>query len=996
MIRFDRVVKKRLVSAFVFLLLTIGSAPPLHAVDLHDVLIDYTLTSWSRKDGLVGPVWAIAQGPNGFLWLGTDEGLVRFDGVRFVGWETIGGSPLPRLSVRALHVDHDGALWVGFGGTGGVGRIQGKTIQIFPTINGADTGVVSAIVEDHARVIWVASARGLFRMDGGDWQRLGAAQGLPEAGFTNAYVDSKGTVWVGTGDGFYWRPDATRDHFQQVEGSTDAVRSLSISEAPDGRIWANDPVAGFRPLDDKGAPQRGMQSGRGFRLLHDRDGNLWVGTIGQGMWRVRDAGDAERVTIEKSTVLSGLSSDAVRCVFEDRDGNIWAGTTEGVDRLLPHRITPWTSLGLVSTIDASHDGYVWVGTEDELIRFAHTSDRGTWAPETRLAMRGARVLRSSARGVTWVLSDDGVFRVEGRSATRMALPDGIFPGAIEAIASDRQAGVWAVATGGILMRDQGTRLQVVDRLDALKNASVMAALADRRGRLWLALSGSRVGVLEGPGQFHSYGTNDGVIGGIYYALHEDHLGALWVSGANGLSRFANGHFTSVTRANGLLGNGVYALTEDEQGFLWLATSAGIFRLSRPEFDAAAGTADRQMHFRVYDTSEGLAGFPVQLGDRNAVRADDGTLWFITSRGVSVVDPRSLSNIRPAPKVTIDEVQANDTIVAGGVLPAGTAKVQIEYTAPELTYPLKPRFRYQLDGFDNDWVDAGTRRQVLYTNLPPRHYTFRVAVSDDEGRWSQSEASYDFAIAPRFYQARWFWLLCVLSAGGVLGGAWKLRSRQLRHQFSMVLGERVRLSRELHDTLLQSLVGLALEFDAVSKSIETSPAAARERVVKIRERVEEYIREARRSIWSLRSPALETADLMDALRASGERATSGHPVTFAFAVQGAPRRQPANVEHQILRIGQEAMLNAVRHSGARHVHMDLRYDDHELMLRVSDDGRGFEPGRVAEGTTDHYGITTMRERAQQVGGRVSISSAPGKGTTIEAVVPTTKENPAEAA
>jgi signal transduction histidine kinase len=213
---------------------------------------------------------------------------------------------------------------------------------------------------------------------------------------------------------------------------------------------------------------------------------------------------------------------------------------------------------------------------------------------------------------------------------------------------------------------------------------------------------------------------------------------------------------------------------------------------------------------------------------------------------------------------------------------------------------------------------------------------------------------------------------------------------------MVLGERVRLSRELHDTLLQSLVGLALEFDAVSKSIETSPAAARERVVKIRERVEEYIREARRSIWSLRSPALETADLIDALRTSGERATASRPVGFTFSVQGAPRRQPANVEHQILRIAQEAVLNAIRHSGARQIHMDLRYDDRDLTLRVTDDGRGFEPGRVAEGTTDHYGITTMRERAQQVGGRVSISSAPGKGTVIEAVVPTTKENPAEAA
>jgi signal transduction histidine kinase/streptogramin lyase len=989
-------VTKRFFPVIVLLLLALTPAAPLRAIDLHDVLIDYTLTSWSRKDGLVGPVVAIAQGHDGFLWLGTDEGLVRFDGVRFVDWEAIGGSPLPRLSVRALHVGDDGALWAGFGGTGGVARIQARTAQIYSTIGNAQIGSVSAIVEDHDHVIWVAGALGLFRLAQGGWQHLGAAQGLPATGYTNAYVDSRGIVWVGTGEGFYRRPDATRDRFERVEDSNDSARSLSISEAPDGRVWANDPIFGFRPLDGRTTPQRLAQSGRGYRLLHDRDANLWVGTIGQGLWRVRDAGDPDRITIEKSTVPSGLSSDAVRCVFEDRDGNIWAGTTEGVDRLLPHRITPWTSLGLVSTVDATDDGHVWVGTEDGLIRFSRGAERDGWAPDgTRVPVRGARVLRSSGSDVVWVLADAGLFRVQEQTATRMALPEGVLPDNIEAIASDGNTGVWAIATGGILMRDDRTRLAVVNHLP-LAGARAMAAVADHSGRLWLALSGSRVGVLSPSGQFQSYGTDDGVIGGTYYALHEDHLGALWVSGANGLSRFADGRFASVTRRNGLLGNGVYALTEDEQGYLWLGTSAGIFRLSRAEFDAAAGTLDRQMHFRVYDTSEGLAGFPVQLGDRNAVRAEDGTLWFITSRGVSVVDPRSLSSVRPAPVVTIDEVQANDLTVADGRLPAGTSKVQIEYTAPELTYPLKPRFRYRLEGFDTDWVEAGTRRQVLYANLPPQSYTFRVAVSDDEGRWSTSEATYGFSIAPRFYQARWFWLLCVLSAGGLVAGAWQLRSRQLRHQFAMVLGERVRLSRELHDTLLQSLVGLALEFDAVSKNIETSPAAARERVVKIRERVEEYIREARRSIWSLRSPALETADLMDALRTSGERATSGRPVGFAFAVHGAPRRQPANVEHQILRIAQEAVLNAIRHSGARQIHMDLQYDDRDITLRVTDDGRGFEPERIAEGTTDHYGITTMRERAQQIGGRVSISSVPGQGTVIEAVVPTTKENPAEAA
>ena len=228
--------------------------------------------------------------------------------------------------------------------------------------------------------------------------------------------------------------------------------------------------------------------------------------------------------------------------------------------------------------------------------------------------------------------------------------------------------------------------------------------------------------------------------------------------------------------------------------------------------------------------------------------------------------------------------------------------------------------------------------------------------------------------------------------GMLWGAWQLRLRQLRRQFSLVLGERVRLSRELHDTLLQSLVGVALEFDAISKSLDTSPDFAKARVVKIRERVEEYIREARRSIWSLRSPALETGDLVDALRDGATRATSDQPVELEFSVGGVPQRYASDVEHQLMRIGQEAVLNAARHAHAHTIRMHVEFGAAAVALRVADDGRGFDLQHTVEGTTDHYGITTMRERAEQVGGHVSITSQPGRGTVVEAVVPVAHAQP----
>ncbi|MDR1989357.1 MAG: histidine kinase, partial [Acidobacteriaceae bacterium] len=934
-------------------LLTFTSAA--RAVDLHDVLIDYTMTSWNRKDGLTGPIWAIEQDTDGFLWLGTEEGLVRFDGVRFVPWETLNGSQLPHSAVRALHIAHDGSLWVGFA-AGGVARIQGKNVQLVSQINDTDTGLVTAIVEDHHEGIWVAGSGGLFLFNENRWEQLGSQQDAPESGYLSAYVDSAGTVWVGTESGSFRRPESDQ-RFQPIDTATGMVRSLSISADPKGGIWTSDPIDGFRPLDDR-VPPRSTQSGRGYRLLHDRDGNLWVATIGQGLWRVRNAGDPAHQTIEKATVLSGLSSDAARSVFEDRDSNIWVGTTEGLDRLVPHRITPLTGMGIVSTIDASESGYVWVGTEDELTRFSRVNKQ--WQPDpVRIPIRGARLVRSSGRNTTWLLSTDSLTRVDGLTATHVNLPPGMLPSAIEAVASDLRGGLWAVADGQILHAD-GTAMQVVGHPKAL-TGHVTAATTDHTGRLWLAFGNTLLGVLSSNGQFDTYGPDQGLTGGLYYALHEDRHGAIWMSSSTGLSRFQNGKFLTIGRANGLPATGVYALAEDDHDDLWLATSTGVLRVAHSEIEAVVSDARYQMHFRVYDTLDGLAGFPVQLSDRNAVRAADGTLWFITSRGISIADPRDLVASRITPKITIDEILVNDVPLSDASLPAGAAKLQIEYTAPELTYPLRTRFRYRLDGFDTDWVDAGLRRQVLYTNLPPRHYTFRVAVSDDEGRWSTSENTWAFSIAPRFFQTWWFYLLTFLTLSGLIAAAWQLRLRQLRYEFSLVLGERVRLSRELHDTLLQSLVGLALEFDAVSKTIETSPTAARSRVVKIRERVEEYIREARRSIWSLRSSALETADLADALRASGERSTSDHNIDFRLRVVGAPQRQPANVEHQILRIGQEAILNAVRHGDPKTIEMELRYTADALVLRVSDDGCGFNPNRLPDRTTDHYGITTMSER-----------------------------------
>jgi signal transduction histidine kinase/ligand-binding sensor domain-containing protein len=959
---------------------------PLRAVDLRDVLTDYTVTSWSRKDGLTGPVWAIAQDANGFLWLGTDAALVRFDGVRFVTWEGLGGQPLPRLPIRALSVTPSGTLWVGFGGGGGVARIDDRAVTTFVASETSDSmGAVTGILVDVTGTTWASSASGLYRLANSRWEHLGAKDGLPDDAAVNAFVDRRGALWVSTTDGLYKRDRVADGAFLRLEPSLDPQRTLSLSEDGSGRVWATDSLVGFRALGaDSGL--RGTEAGRGYRLLHDRDGNLWVATIGQGLWRVRPApAKPGRLTVERTTVLSGLSSDAVRTVFEDRDGNIWAGTTEGVDRLVPHRVTPWTNLGLVNTIDAGSDGRIWAGTADGLISFSRDAS-GWQAAEARVPVRGVTAIRAISGGSLWVSTATALYRVQGTSVVQLQPPRAIRTLNIEALAADAAGEAWIVTSAGDVLRTDGGSLRLADRVPELRGVRTNAALVDRGGRLWVAYAGTRLGVVGGPGEFRTL-NGAGVGAGPHYDIYEDQSGAIWISGADGLSRVAGDRIAFAGRASGLPPGGVYSITQDGRKDLWLATASGIIRLDPAEFERAAQAPLYVMRFRIYDTSDGLAGYPVTLGDRNAVRAEDGTMWFVTSRGISVADPRALGAQRQAPLVAIDEVRANDVRVAGNDLPPGTSKLEVEYTAPELTSPLKTRFRYRLEGFDADWIDAGTRREALYTNLAPRQYTFRVAVSQDDGRWSDTEATWALTLHPRFYQTWWFGFLIVASIAAITWAAWQFRVRQLRRQFALVLGERVRLSRELHDTLLQSLVGVALEFDAVSKSLESSPATARDRVIKIREQVEEYIRDARRSIWSLRSPALETGDLIEALRDMATRTTSGHDIAVSFEQTGECRPLSSNVEHQLLRIGQEAMLNAVRHSGATSVTMRLQYDATSITLTIVDNGGGFDGARVAEGTTDHYGLTTMKERAQQAGGRLMIASTPGRGTTVEAVVPT---------
>lgn len=988
------------------------------AADLRNVLTDYTITSWSQREGLPpGNVWALAQDHDGYLWVGSDGGLQRFDGVRFTPWRSAPTADAGRKPVRALFVATDGSVWVGYGNTGGIARILAEQTRTYSADDGVPGAAFMTISEDLDGTIWAGGEKGLFSFRDGRWHHVGADAGLPEAAVYSTFVDRAGRFFVGTATGILRRePRGTiftrietidadteepteaglvgrfqRSFTEDASGRVPAIVGgfpRSFVEDPTGRVLVNDWTAGYHAVGGV-APARFelAERGRGYRLLVDRQQNLWIGTIGQGLWRVRPR-PAGGFQTDRASSLTGLLSDGVGALLEDRDGNIWAGTTEGLNRLTPRRVSQLTDQGLVAGIEITPDRSVWVATDESLMRYVSGGDES--AP-TRVSLAGARLrtMYADERGAIWIATDRYFARMAAGTTTPVPLPIPRMH-VVDLIASDLAGGVWIYDQAERLLRWSRGALTPIALPPALGGARIKVLHTDRGGRLWAALADGRVAIRDRTGAFTFYGPADGLGAGTVRQIFEDDEGALWLAAIGGLSKFAGGRFVTVRSDHGFPVSDLTAVTEDDVHTLWIGTGFGLLRMSRDDYDAVADGRAADIPYTSYDRSDGLAGLPhAYNNNRRVVRAGDGRLWFVTSRGLSIVNPRALREAPTRRPMAIEFVRADETPfepVMGLTLPARTTRLEIGYSELNLSSPQRTRFRYRLDGFDADWVEAGTRRTAFYTNLPPRNFAFRVQASAADGSWLDRDATFAFAIAPMFYQTTWFTTGVVIMLALSVWAVWQLRLRQIRRQFALLLGERVRLSRELHDTLLQGLVGVALQFDAIAADVEVNAPGMRRSFVRMRKQVEEYIREARHAIFELRSQRLRRGDLMTALRTVGEHATADQGIRFEFEVDGDPRPCSSTVEGELLRIGQEAINNAVRHARPGTIRVDLSYTQADITLQVSDDGCGFDHHVAVETSADHYGLISMRERAEEIGASLVITSHPNQGTHIRASVP----------
>ncbi len=989
---------KRAVSIGGLVLIVLALGPDTFALDPRRPLSQFGHDAWRVEDGLPqDAVLAVTQTRDGYLWLGTTGGLVRFDGVRFTVFDKANTDALGHNQISALLEDREGSLWIGTFG-GGLMRLRDRRFTTYTTRHGLAHDVVKAICQDRKGGIWVATlAHGVSRLEDGRFRTYSTADGVAHDDVFALAPSRDGGVWMATSGGLSHFVDG-RFTTRTTRDGLPSNRLVSVYEDRKGRVWAGTRDGGLARLEDGRfsvfTVRDGLSSDVVNSVYEDRTGALWLGTKDRGLNRFFDG------RFSAYTTRDGLSSDAVYGVAEDREGSLWIGTFGGgLSRLRDTRFTSYTTLnGLphdyVRSVFEGRDGRIWLATfggglaSFEGERFVSLVQR-EGLPQDRLYC----VLEDRA-GDLWVGTDGaGLVRRHRGRLIRYTARDGLAHDNVRALYQDRAGNLW-VGTSGGLSRFSGGRFESYTAAQGLSNDAVHAIFEDRDGALWLGTWGGGLNRLFG-GKLTSYSRQDGVTNDFILSFYEDVEGSLWIGTlGGGLLRRKDGRFKAYTTKEGLHEDLVYQVFEDDARNLWLTSNKGVSRVPKQDFDDLDHGLLRSLRSVSFGTADGMRTRECTSGSQPlGAKSRDGRLWIPTQRGLAVVDPARLRGNSVPPPVTIEEVRIDGRPLDPGATPSappGRGELEFRYTALTFLGPEKVRFRYRLEGLEDAWVEAGTRRLATYSNIPAGRYRFSVVACNSDGVWTDSGAAFAFRLLPHFYQTYWFYALWALAFGAAGFALHRLRVRRVEAVFGAVLAERTRMARELHDTLAQGFAGIAIHLDSAVASLPDGLPDARAHLGLARSLVRESLAEARRSVLDLRPQALETGDLPSALSEMAARLQGGSQIEVE--VTGAPRRLPSAVESHLLRIAQEALTNALRHACARMIRVRLEFGADRIWLRVCDDGHGLDGGLAEQPGPGHLGLAGIRERVAALGGQLRVQSDAGRGTELLVEIPLSHGDP----
>ncbi len=829
------------------------------------------------------------QTHDGYLWLGTEGGLVRFDGVKFTVYDSQNTPALRSNNIRALLEDQGHTLWVGT--ADGLTALRPDGAAVFTREQGLPNNSIFSLEQDAGGRLLVQTASGGAEYRNG---RFEAREVKAKAESVAVMLrDRNGAVWT-----------ASRSLQRTFDGKTETFP-------------ANDPLASDVILS----------------LFEDREGNLWVG------------GESNGLTVLREQKITTYLDDLTRCVYQDKQGALWFGGNSGLTKMAAGHISHLTvkdglSSDLIFALGETRAGDLLVGTQD-----------------------GLNVIH------------DGHVSV-------LTTADGLADDLVRSLHTDVDGAVWIGTRRGLTLWKDG-KFRTYTEADGLASDLVGAVTRDRDGALW-------VGTLHGltrfqNGHFQTFAAHAGLASNVVTALREDTAGTLWIGTQDGgFHRFENGKIFHYAAYSGLPAS-IFAIVEDGP-FLWLAAKTGIYRVAKAELDAVARGTAQALSVAQYGTADGMRVNECSEGGHPAAwRAQDGGLWFGTLRGVATIDGRAALANGFAPSVVVESLSVDDHAVdlrAARAIPPGHDRLALEYTGITFIAPQRVHFRYRLEGFDKEWVDAGRRRIAYYTSLAPGEYRFRVTARANDGDWGAQEAEVTFRLLPRFYQTYWFYLLMAGLLGLAIYAFARWRVRQVEAQFSAVLGERNRIAREIHDTLAQGFVAVSLQLELLARKLGDAPEGVKTVIAQTRELVQSSLEEARRSIWELRSQGSDASDFRSRLSRMAAEIGKRAGLNVRFSVLGTYRALPEKTESEFLKIGQEAVTNVVRHAQAKQLKIDLAYEGKKVRMVISDDGRGFAGDVDSNSPEGHFGLRGMRERAAQIGAQLSVKSAVGEGTQIE--------------
>lgn len=995
---------------------------PALALDPAQAITRYVHRTWTTEAGLPqNTVYASVVSSDGYLWLGTDEGLVRFDGLRFVVFDR-GNTPalrdpfvfslheardgslwagtdrggltrlrdgrfthygsergLPSGRVQAIADARDGTVWVGLRG-GGLARVGDETVQIFTSADGLSSDNVLAVLEDRAGRLWVGTDRGLDRLEGSRFVRFDTSHGLPPGGVRALREDRQGRLWVGTIDGMLGA--------RLTGGGLAVLRGDRFDHV--SRDWL-------------------VPSSAVMTIHEDHGGTLWIGTAGGGLVRVHE-GKVAHWLLGASPV-----DDLVYDIAEDAERNLWLGTAPGgLHRLRDSAFVTWTADdGLTDeVVEALYEdaaGVTWVGTHAggicQVLPPARPSRPVTCLSTPQgLAHLRVNAMTGDGAGGLWVGTQGGLNRLVGRTFTRYGVEAGLPIAHVNALLRDRHGRLWVGTWGGGVARQEPDAPLRFVPLPGTAGLYVTSLLEDSTGRLWI---GTTDGLVAWSGNtLVNMTVERGLPTGIE-ALHADRDGALWIgTRRDGLYRYTDDRLVHYTVREGLFDNLVGTILEDDTGHFWFTCNKGIFRVSRAQLLAFAEGRRTSVESRAFDTADGMRNRECNFG-QGRLEARDGRLWFATVGGVAVIDPRRLLRNTVPPPVHLEQVTVDGAPLPRDgptVLDLDSRRLEFGFVGLSLAAPARVRYRYQLEGFDPDWVDGRESRIAQYTNLSAGTYRFRVIAANGDGVWNSSPTSFAFVVERPIWQRP-------SSVFGAIGGLWLLglavgyrrmhtlrREQAQQAQFARELislqeAERQRLASELHDGIGQQLLVIG-NWARLSLDVIDGPERARTLLQEIVETTSTALREVRTITHDLQPYDLAHVGLRAVLVAMLGRVAESSGLIVTHEIDEVDGLLDDQAAISLFRIVQEATNNIVKHAQATGAHVRLQRREGALDLTVSDDGRGFPPGRDPRQAAGGFGLRSLTERTRLLGGSHAIETT-GRGTTVHVVVPISTETPGHA-